>query len=537
MDHVLRKSKMARRRMTVGRFFSHLPYTLGMFLVVATVGVMIPKLTPLAVEPELWFGSWLGAAAVIGLMVNSVMTWMGRPSLNDAAAEIDRRFGLRERLSSSLMLSAEDRETNLGQALAADASRRAEVLDIPARFDWGLHSRLLLPVVPLLLSALYFYIPDRQSAAGDSKDQALTTNQVKNSTQPLLEQIKKKREQAEKEDLKDAIEMFKKLEGEIEKMQSDAKLDPKQALAKLNEIKEQLNERRKELGSAEALKKNLQNMDKFENGPADELAEALKKGDFEKAEDALQELMENIKGGKMDQSQIDKLQKQIEQLSQSLQKASESHEQAKQNLQEQIKQAQKNGDNQKAGELQRKLEQMQSMDSSMAQMQQMAEMLSQCQNCMKNGDQQGLQEAMSQMASQLSEMNLNDSQLQDLDQLMSELSNCKNGMCEGSNMGNSMSQIPGRGMGEGQGAGDRPEEEDDVDFYDTQVRDKMKLGQTVFGGKIGGENRKGISRVQVQEEIAKELAADPEAVDDTPLPKTQKDHTRDYFNTLRNGKK
>jgi hypothetical protein len=104
-------------------------------------------------------------------------------------------------------------------------------------------------------------------------------------------------------------------------------------------------------------------------------------------------------------------------------------------------------------------------------------------------------------------------------------------------MGNMMSQIPGRGMGEGQGDGERPEEEDDIDFYDTQVRDKMKLGQTVFGGKIGGENRKGISRVQVQEEIAREMTADPEALDDIPLPKTQKDHTRDYFNTLRDGKK
>jgi chemotaxis protein histidine kinase CheA len=536
MDQINQKAKMARRRLFVGRFLSFTPYTFGTFLTVAAVGVMIPKMTPLVVEPNIWYGSWFGAAAALGLLVNCVMTWIGRPTLIEAATEIDRRFALRERLSSTLMLSPEDRETNLGQALTSDANRRAEVLDVPAKFDWGFNRRMLLPIVPLLLSGLYFYLPDRQSEVAEGKTAALNTNLVKNSTQPLLEQIKKKREQAEKDDLKDAIEMFKKLEGELEKMQQDTKLDPKQALAKLNEIKEQLNERRKELGNADALKKNLQNMEKFENGPADELAEALKKGDFEKAEDALQELMENIKGGKMDQSQIEKLEKQLEQLSNALKQAADAHEQAKQNLQEQIKQAQKNGDNQKAGELQRKLEQMQAMDSSMAQMQQMADMLSQCQNCMKNGDQQGLQEAMSQMASQLSEMNLNDGQLQDLDQLMSELSECKNGMCEGG-MGKMMSQFPGQGMGEGQGDGDRPEEENEIDFYDTQVRDKMKLGQTVFGGKIGGENRKGISRVQVQEEIAREMTADPEALDEIPLPKTQKDHTRDYFNTLRDGKK
>jgi hypothetical protein len=536
MDHINRKSSMARRRLFVGRFLSYIPYTFGTFLSVAALGVMIPKLITLNVEPNIWYGSWVIAAGVLALLITSVMTWIGRPTQIDAATEIDRRFGLRERLSSSMMLSPEDRETNLGQALASDANRKAEVLDVPSKFDWGFRRQLLIPVLPLLLSALYFYIPDRGLDVAKTKD-TLTTNQVKNSTQPLLEQIKKKREQAEKENLKDAVEMFKKLEGELEKMQGENKLDSKQALAKLNDIKEQLNERRKELGNADSLKKNLKNMEQFEKGPADKLADALKKGDFEKAEEALEELMENIKSGKMDPADLQKLQKQMEQLSQSLKQAVEAHEQAKQNLMEQLKQAQQNGDNQKAGELQRKLDQMQAMDSSMAQMQQMAEMMSKCENCMKNGDQEGLQEAMSQMASQMQEMNMNDSQLQDLDQLMDELSECKNGMCNKPGMGSMMSQNPGQGMGEGQGDGERPEEENDVDYYDTKVRHQMKQGETIFAGKIGGENRKGVSRVEVIEKLAEEMASEPEALDDTPAPKTQKDHTRSYFNSLRDGKK
>ena len=154
MDQINQKSNMARRRMLVGRFLSYLPYTLGAFLIIATIGVMIPKVTPLNVEPNIWYATWLGAAGVVGLLVNFVMTWFGRPSLIDAATEIDHRFALRERLSSALLLSSEDRQTNLGQALAADANRRAEAIDVPAKFDWGFSRNLLIPVAVLLLSVL-----------------------------------------------------------------------------------------------------------------------------------------------------------------------------------------------------------------------------------------------------------------------------------------------------------------------------------------------------------------------------------------------
>jgi hypothetical protein len=486
------------------------------------------------VDPQTWVGGWLAGGLAVGLIANMIRTWVGRPTYSDAAVEIDRRFGLRERLSSALLLTEQDRQHQLAQALVVDANRRAETLEISDKFQWGFQRSILIPIVLGLCSLSFFLIPDRQAAVVTPTVATLSTTQIKSTTQPLLNQIRKKREAAEKEGLQDAVDIFKKLEGELEKMQKDASLDQKKALAKLNNIKEQLNERRKELGNSDALKKNLQNMEKFESGPADKLTEALKQGDFEKAEDALQELMESIKGGKMDNAQMEKLKKQLEQLEKGLKKSAQDHQMAKQALKEQINQAKQSGDNQRAEELQRKLEQLQSMDSSMAQMQQMADMLSKCEQCMKNGDQQGLQEALGEMASQISEMNMSDGQLQDLDQLMDSLSECKNGMCEG--MSKMMSEMPGRGMGEGRGEGERPEEESDVNFFDSQVRDKMKKGQTVFGGKIGGENRKGISRVQVQEEIQRELAGEPEPLDETPLPKNQREHTRDYFKSLRDGK-
>lgn len=535
MDPIWKQASVARRRLISARFFAFLPYWLGAILLLAAVGVMLPKVVALPIDGVIWYASWLASALVIGLLVSVIMTWIGRPSLTDAAEEVDRRFQLKERLSSALALNEADRETNFGQALMADAQAKAEVLDVPSQFGWGVNRRLALPLFPAVASLLFFVISDRpfEPPTNDSTG-LLSPMQVKSSTQPLLEQVKKQREQAEIDNLKEAADMYRRLQAELEKMQQQEGMDPKEALAKLNTIKEQLEKRRQDLGSSESLKKNLRQLEKLDSGPADRLSDALKKGDLEKAEKAVEELLKEIKDGKLTPEQEEQLTKQLEQLEQALRQASQAHELAKQSLTEQIRQAQQNGDMGRAGELQRKLEQLQSNDRSMSQMQDMANMLSQCKNCLSQGDQQGLQEALGEMANQLSQMNFEDGQLQTLDQLMDSLSQCKGGMCQGGN--GPPCDKPGSGLGEGIGEGDRPEEEGDVDFFESQVRSQMRMGETAFGGKIGGENRKGVSRVEVQQEIISELASEPEPLDDTPLPKNQRDHTRDYFNQLREGR-
>ncbi|MBX3420302.1 MAG: hypothetical protein KF752_01975 [Pirellulaceae bacterium] len=534
MQQLHHQSRIAQRRLIVQRFLSLAPQSFGTLIGIASVAVMLPKIMALPVPDGVWYGCWLGSAALLGLLVNSVLTWTSRPSLSDTAAEVDRRFGLRERLSSAVLLTPQDQQTSLGQALMADAESRAEVLDVASRFGWGWNRRLLVPLSLGLLSTGYFVIPNRQPAEASTESATLPVKQVKSATQPLLDQVRRKRQEAEDKQHDEAAEMLKRLEGELEKMQSNAKLDTKQALAQLNNIKKQLDERRQELGSAEALKKNLQNLEKFESGPMQQLASALKDGDFQKAQQSVDELLKKLKSGEMDATQLEKLQQQMEQLQKALSDAQQAHQQTMKNLEEQIRQAQQTGDLQRAGELQRKLEQLQAMDSSLSRMQQLSEMLSQCRNCASKGDQQGVQDSLESIQSLLDQMDASDSQLQDIDQLMDSLSQCKSGMCQGQGMMNS--QRPGHGLGEGQGEGERPEEEEDVDFFQSQVRAQRRQGENVYSGKIGGENRKGVSRVAVQEEIARELASEPEPLDETPLPRSQREHTRDYFNALREGK-
>lgn len=547
MDTVRKQARLAKRRLISERFFKLLPWNLLALLAISLVGLALPVFVIMSVDKFVWFASWLGGAAVLALIINSVMTFVGRPTLVDAAVEIDNRFGLRERLSSTLMLAREDRETELGKALAADAEKRATQIDVRDKFQWGAHRGLLLPVLPALFAMALWFAPLRQPSEESLAGKA-SVNQIANSTKPLIEQLKKKREEAEQLGLNEAADMFRKLEGKLAELQKDTKLDTKQTLAKLNDIKQQLEKRREELGSSEALKKNMQGLEKMEPGPADELAQALKSGDFDKAESEAKQLLEKMKSEKgLSEEDLQKLEKQMQQLEKALKEAAQAHDQAKQALEQQMKQAEAAGDLQKAAQLERKLAEMQAKDAQMQQLQELADALSQCKECMAKGDKQAAQDALQKMASQLSQMSAQNGELQDLDQLMDSLSQSKSQMacdkcngqgcskCMGSGM-SKMGEMPGQGLGEGRGQGARPEEETDTDFFESRVRDQMKQGETVYGGKVGGENRKGVSTAEVQAAVLTSLAEEPEPLDNQPLPKSQREHAREYFNAVREGK-
>ncbi len=115
MDSVRKQARIAKRRLVTERFFKFLPINMLICMGIALVGLALPIFIVLAVDKAIWYASWIGGAVALALVINIVRTWLGRPTLDVAAMEIDRRFGLRERLSSALLLGPQDRETELGQ--------------------------------------------------------------------------------------------------------------------------------------------------------------------------------------------------------------------------------------------------------------------------------------------------------------------------------------------------------------------------------------------------------------------------------------
>jgi hypothetical protein len=95
---------------------------------------------------------------------------------------------------------------------------------------------------------------------------------------------------------------------------------------------------------------------------------------------------------------------------------------------------------------------------------------------------------------------------------------------------------PGPNLGTGPGEGERPEEKDDVDLYDTRAAVKVGRGQATLAGETDGPNIKGSvqQRLNRQLEAAKKQAGDPLTAES--LPRKQREQFKEYFNQYREGR-
>ena len=103
--------------------------------------------------------------------------------------EIDRRYGLKERIASSLSLSTEEAETAAGKALLTDAIRAVGRIDVDEKFKIRFQRRAWLPLVPALLAFVLAMFVDNRIAESsvEPKTPALTQKQHDNAMKKLRE--------------------------------------------------------------------------------------------------------------------------------------------------------------------------------------------------------------------------------------------------------------------------------------------------------------------------------------------------------------
>lgn len=539
MNDILKQVANARRRLMATLFLQSLVQAWLITFSIVVAILVIPKLWPMPFDVKQWSYTALAIAAGVGLLWAITSTILRRPSTVSTATEIDLRLKLRERLSSTLQLNDLDQKSAAGQALMQDAQRAAERIDIRDAFPVRLEKQFLWGFVPVLLCAATFLLPNAvkpESIALTPSTASLT--QIKSSTQDLMELVRKQREKAEAEGLEEAAEFFKQLQNKVDDLQKSDTKDPKKILSDINQLKEAMQKRRDELGSAESMKKNLANLKSLDKGPAEKMTEAMKEGEFNKASDELQKMMDNLETGKLSDDQKKQLGKQMEQMAAALEQAVAEHEQAKQAIEKQIAEAEKAGDIQKVAELRNKLAEKQAQDENIEALAKMAGEMKAAKEALEKGDPKAAKQAMEKMKAQMEKMGADAKQMKELEKLMegaNECKKCANGQCEGDGKGGKESQWK-MGKGEGPGGGPRDEEETKTRHIDSQVRTDMEQGETLYGGKAGGANRKGVSREDVKQAILSAEVEDAKALENIPLPKKQRDHSREYFDSLRDGK-
>ena len=86
------------------------------------------------IDFQTWTYAWIGGCTLAAVLSAAIYALSYAPSKTDVAAEVDRRFGLRERLSSSMTLAEAERDSDFGAALMSDAEKRADHLAVADRF-------------------------------------------------------------------------------------------------------------------------------------------------------------------------------------------------------------------------------------------------------------------------------------------------------------------------------------------------------------------------------------------------------------------
>lgn len=545
MEEIRRQVTAARRRLILQQFLKVVPWTLFATLLLAVCAIGAVKIWPLNVDSAVWTWSWIGGSFASGVLIAVVWTYLVRSDPLNAAIEIDRRFGLKERVSSALSLAPEELESESGRALVDDASRRVEVITVKEQFRVNGGWRTVLPLLPALAVVLVMLLGDAQRSNKANAAVEEARKKIKTAAQELERKIAKRREAAQEKGLQDAEDLFRRIEQGVNNLANKDEVDRKKAMIEINDIAKQIEKRRNELGDSDEMKKQLEKLKDLANGPAEKVANALKSGDFEKALDQLKELQKKLESGDLSDEDKQQLAKQLGQMQQKLQEMVDAQKQAKEKLEQEIKKKMEEGDLDGANKLQRKLDQLERQDRQMDRLEKMAQQMGECKECLQSGDSESAAKQLSEMASELSEMQSEMDELETLGEMMDEIASAKDMMQGegdgdmfsdfGGGMSDQFSDMPGNGLGQGRGEGFRPEEETETGEYNARERGNLRPGQAVRVGDAFGKNRVGMTQEEVKEQILSSINEEADPQTEQRLPKSQRKHVNEYFQRKRDG--
>jgi hypothetical protein len=530
------------RRLRFQRFVTTLVWALAItFLLVAVLLGSLKALNVVMPGPE--WAPFAVAGAVAVLIAALVAVFSGASRL-DAAVAIDHAFHLNERLSSALTLPADLRESSAGQALLADAVRKVAELDVTSEFTTKLPRRAWVVLVPAGLAVLMLFVPAWIPRTILAKTEPQVDKKaLAKQAEALTKKITSQRQAIDKEKFPEAAKLLAQIEKKADDLAKAPPAKKDKLMVEMNKLTDALKERRKQLGSPDQVNRQLQQLKAMgQNGPADQFAKELAKGDFKKAADQLKQLQEKMQKGEMTQAQKKALQEQLGEMSKKLE-ALANMEQRKKQLDEALK----NGGLSKE-QYEREVEKLKQQSKSLRQLQEIASKLGQAQEALQKGDAKKAAESLGMTQQQLSQMAKQLDEMDSLDSTLADVQDAKNGMnddgmnqlgqmMDGMGNMNGMKKGNGMGLGRGRGMGDRPEAPDETATYTTKVQQQIKKGKAVLQGFTQpSKTVKGESVIDIQGEMEAATASAAEALSNQRIPKNVEKHIRAYYDQINKGK-
>jgi len=295
-----------------------------------------------------------------------------------------------------------------------------------------------------------------------------------------------------------------------------------------------LQDRRSELG-ADKIKQELDQLKNLDRGPADKFAKAVREGDFKKAAEELEKIKQELAGGNLDAQQKQQLAGQLGQMQEKLKNLAQANQVAQKDLQNRIGQLRQAGQLAEASKLEEQLSKLLQQGPQMKQLDEMADKLGQCAQCLREGQLAEAGDALGQLQAalqqQLNEMEMLNEAMDQLRQARNQMNcpNCGGVGCE------ACQGPPGMGMGPGRGQGPRPEAEDQTATYDSQVRQKPGEGAAVVTDLVEGPNVKGNPKEEIRQQFDAARRATTDPLTNRNIPRKHQEQVKEYFNRFREG--
>ena len=280
-------------------------------------------------------------AGAMGMLVASGFAIFSGPSRLDAAVAIDRVFHLNERLSSALTPARgparDPRGSGPDRRLRAEGHRPGRRRRVrPAAPPPGLGRADPRHGLALLLFAPAWV---RNTALAKTISETVDTKALAKQAQALSKKIASQRQVIDKEKFPEADKLLAQIQKKTDELTKAPPAAKDKLMVELNSLTDALKERQKQLGSPEQVNRQLKQLKEMgSQGPADEFAKDLARGDFKKAAEELKKLQEKLASGKMTEAEKKALKEQLGEMAKKLNDLANIEQRKKQ-----LEEARKNG--------------------------------------------------------------------------------------------------------------------------------------------------------------------------------------------------
>jgi len=476
-----------------------------------------------------------GGLLVGGGVIAMLLAGLRRPTLVNAALALDERFGLKERVTTSFLLTSGQSTTPAGQALLADVNERVAELDVASRFPIRITwNAALIPAggLALVLVAL-FYEPTISKATSKTNDDLALTPETKNDLDQEIQKLARK-DKTKKPIQIAKTEKIQEIDDELEKLLNqprDNKDQVKDRIRDLTEIEDKIkDEQRAAEEKAEAIKEQLQQMDRLSKkdkknseGPAKDLEKAINDGDIDKAKQEMDRLAKKLKDKDLNEPEKEQLQNELHDIQDKLERLSREKEELENEadtLRELSRRGQLDPD-----ALDRELDQLKKNTEKLDReaednLKEAADLMKQAEQDLKEGKDEEAAEKMRQAAEKMQQAG-GEGESQDLAEKLVQVQKTKRVLTQ---------SLGGGGPGKGR----RPEDKDgDTNSLDTKVTGKLDpKGKKEVTGSAPGQSFKKKSSAEIEGEIQQASQEAPEVIERQRLPKAATEMTKGYFENL-----